>query len=465
MDGDGDVDLMTANINTSDSMRLYRNDGFGNFSLDATLGITGFLAFRPRLLDLDGDGDLDLYTGNQVSNRVYLNDGTGAFSDTGQLLGTGVITQDIAFSDIDGDGDIDVFEASVNGDPNRPWFNNGSGLFSAGTSLGTERSRAAALADFDGDGDLDLVEGRVTGTFIWLNDGAGNFSGETQLSNSDVDAVALADMDGDGDLDLVEGNYSGGDRLLLNDGAGNFTDCGQDLGSDATHGLVVGDVDGDGDLDVATANYLGPNRVWINRAPQVQLNVSSSSGSEAAGSVITVTATAEGAVNGDQSVDLTVSGAGITASDYVLGSTQLTITNGMTGASTSFTVLDDALNEGDEIAQVSISAVSSGLIVGTPDSQTITIVDDDPLPIISGLSFSTGSFAETDGAISVNLSLSRVSAFDQCYKVSFTGDATLNSDYSVSDDDAAAGIQACASAGSTQRAAHPHANRRCGVRR
>ena len=452
VDGDGDVDLVAGNANTSSAVLFYLNDGGGNFTLNAGATISGFNTGELELLDLDKDGDLDLYIGAlNDPNRVYLNDGSGSFTDTGQRLADEQ-TLGIEAGDIDGDGDIDVYESTGGGDINRFWFNDGSGTFTAGPSLGSARAWNSALGDVDGDGDLDLIEGRsngASGSYLRLNDGSGSFDAATALSSTEVYALQLADMDGDGDLDLVEGNYTGGNQVLLNDGSGNFSNTGQSLGSGVTYGIAVGDVDGDGDLDVVDANYTGPNQVWINRKPSVQLSVDSNSGSEAAASVITVTATADATVVGSQTVDLMVSGTGITAGDYVLGNTQLTITDGTTTASTSFTVVDDSLNEGDEDAMVSISTVSSGLTIGTLDSQTITIIDDDPLPTVASLSFSAASFAETGGAITLDLTLDRASAFDQCYTVSFGGVAALGSDYSVSDDDAAAGIQACASAGST----------------
>jgi len=75
--------------------------------------------------------------------------------------------------------------------------------------------------------------------------------------------VSLADLDGDGDIDayVVNGQAN---KVWLNDGAGNFTDNGQSLGSSNSYGISLADLDGDGDIDAFVANYNGQNKVWLN---------------------------------------------------------------------------------------------------------------------------------------------------------------------------------------------------------
>jgi len=114
--------------------------------------------------------------------------------------------------------------------------------------------------------------------------------------------------------------------------------------------------------------------------PTVDLSVSSNNGSEASASVITVTATASAAVSVDQTVDLIVSGTGITTGDYTLSNTTITIPSGNTAGTVTFTVTDDALFEGEETATLTISSLSSGLLPGTTISQDIVIADNDAAP-------------------------------------------------------------------------------------
>ncbi|MGA7934700.1 MAG: esterase-like activity of phytase family protein, partial [Kovacikia sp.] len=111
--------------------------------------------------------------------------------------------------------------------------------------------------------------------------------------------------------------------------------------------------------------------------PTVNLSVSSTTGSEAGQTAITVTAIASSAVTGDQTVNLGVAGAGITAADYTLSNTVITIPNGATSGSVTFTVKDDALIEGTEIAGLSLSNPSAGITLGNTTSQGISILDND----------------------------------------------------------------------------------------
>ncbi len=109
----------------------------------------------------------------------------------------------------------------------------------------------------------------------------------------------------------------------------------------------------------------------------VSLSVSSHTGSEANQSVITVSAVSSLPVFGNQTVTLNVSGTNITADDYSLNNNTITILNGQTTGSVTFTVIDDLLFEGTETAVLTISNPSSGLILGSPVSQNITITDND----------------------------------------------------------------------------------------
>ena len=129
-------------------------------------------------------------------------------------------------------------------------------------------------------------------------------------------------------------------------------------------------------------------------AATVSLSLSSNSGSEAGQTVITVTATAASAVAGNQTVALAVTGSGITAGDYSLSNSTITIASGSTSGSVTFTVVDDALIEATETATLTISSPSSGLTLGSPLSQTITLTDNDsPPPVNLSLSAAAGSEA------------------------------------------------------------------------
>ncbi|BAZ07476.1 esterase-like activity of phytase family protein [Calothrix sp. NIES-3974] len=111
--------------------------------------------------------------------------------------------------------------------------------------------------------------------------------------------------------------------------------------------------------------------------PSVNLSVDPNSGTEAERTVITITAIASTAVSSEQTVDLTVTGGGITAGDYTLSNTRITIPSGQTTGTATLTIVDDSEVEGTETATISITNPSAGLTLGTTTSQNITIIDND----------------------------------------------------------------------------------------
>ncbi len=260
VDGDGDMDLLAGN--------LYLNDGQGNFS-DSGQIVGGQ---QVALADLDGDGDADL----AGVDRIYFNDGKGTFSDSMQQLGNSN-TYGLTLGDIDNDGDIDLI--SGNDGRTEVFTNDGKGIFTnSGQSLGIisginiSFDRTVLLADLDGDNDQDLVAAAIGKGFVrtYSNDGTGVFTTTHVFDGAMTKDVALADLDGDSDLDAVLGNsgdYGFGkpDRILINDGDGNFRRLEKELGDAVTRAIAVADIDADGDLDIASGGCSSSNLVSIYR--------------------------------------------------------------------------------------------------------------------------------------------------------------------------------------------------------
>jgi hypothetical protein len=128
-DGDGDLDLFTANGSNVKS-NLYRNDGGASFTKLSGQHPT-LLASESRSArfgDLDGDGDADLVVGNLLAdNFLYLNQGgaqggvQGAFAQvtTGAAANDNSATLDVDLGDYDGDGVLDLFVANCCNSDNR----------------------------------------------------------------------------------------------------------------------------------------------------------------------------------------------------------------------------------------------------------------------------------------------------------------------------------------------------------
>ena len=285
IDGDGQLDLVAGNGHPDHEgaapNRVWINDGYGTFQQSAQeIGNAHTRALA--LGDVNGDGKLDLVTGNAdgedgESDKVYLNQEAGMLTEA-QSLGSGD-THAVALADVDGDEDLDLITA---GSESSVWINDGEGKFSkSAVELGNVLDERAVLAvgDVDGDGDPDIViGGPTTPLVLWLNNGAGGFvEAPGRVDVDGATAIALGDLDRDTDIDLVVGLEAGGIAILRNDGAGTFArynvqvDGGlaaDTMGMHHAYALALGDVNADGLTDVVAGNHgpvdAEPDMVWIN---------------------------------------------------------------------------------------------------------------------------------------------------------------------------------------------------------
>ncbi len=268
IDGDGDVDLVIANDLSGNVVLV--NDGNGNF----TNGTAGRLVTPPAratyeadLVDIDGDGDLDLLMVNDdyLPNFVYRNNGAGVFTDVSAtaLPANADYSTDQVVGDFDGDGDIDWFVGNAQGPgTSKLYLNNGAGVFvdaTVGRLPGTcFADRRSFAADLDGDGDLDLVL-NTGGNYLWgpptvlRNNGSATFT--LVPLGLGTGLCHAADVDGDGRIDLIDLD---GSRVLRN--LGNFTFAAPVPIAGATAGTFVAlDQDADGRIDL-----VGPAGLFRN---------------------------------------------------------------------------------------------------------------------------------------------------------------------------------------------------------
>jgi hypothetical protein len=241
--------------------RLYLNRGDGTFEDVSAERLPPFrrYSFQPVIVDLDGDGALDVYVAADAQPNVLLrNDGTARFRDVAveggaatNVDGKEQAGMGVASGDLDGDGRPDLFVTNFShesnclyravGGPGRPLFGD------ATRATGLERPSyftlgwGASLADLDSDGDLDLAyanghlypgvdRGATDTTYaqhaaLFENDGTGRLR-EVSSDAGDVAVprvhrgLLVADLDDDGHLDLFLTVLNGRAVVLRNDGRG-----------------------------------------------------------------------------------------------------------------------------------------------------------------------------------------------------------------------------------------------------
>jgi hypothetical protein len=276
-DGDRDPDLLVGFApGPSSVLRVYRNDGTRFTDVTGALGVaTDSGAVRqPAWVDVDDDGDLDLFVAfRDRPNKLYRNDG-GRFTDVARDVGLADTRRTVGavWFDYDADGDLDLYVGNMDGDANG-LFRNDGGRFTdvaeaAGVAWGgrapRERTNGTVrpcAADVNNDGRLDLFMANYGPNGLFLNRGDGRFDDVSAAwgiaIDSRYDACAFADFDNDGRLDLyVNGTVTGGvsyrDHLFRNTGS-RFEDLtpANVEALQADHGVQWVDHDGDGDQDLA----------------------------------------------------------------------------------------------------------------------------------------------------------------------------------------------------------------------
>ncbi len=236
LDGDGDLDLLLANKIDPEHLqasRVYRFENTGTprrpvFRLAGPMALDDTYHQAPALADLDADGDLDMLLGSWRANIAFhRNDGTALEPrfvrvDSAYVTITRGSNTTPALVDIDADGDFDLFigEASgaINfyrntGTPADPHFEFVTDKF-ADIDIG--RRSFPTFADLDGDGDQDLIIGsEANGLSFYRNTGTPQvalFVADTMFA-IDVPVMTtpvFVDIDGDGDLDFFSGGIGGG---------------------------------------------------------------------------------------------------------------------------------------------------------------------------------------------------------------------------------------------------------------
>lgn len=241
---------------------------------------------NPVLVDIDGDGDLDVVMAMELDeNRLYLNDGGGKFTwKKNTFSKVKHDTEHVRVADFDDDGKLDVIFVAEDDQNHELYLGNGDGSFRDVSErlLAMSEGNGLEVGDVNGDGLPDIIVGNSGDrgqNFLWINDidRPGHFIDVTATHfpqvNDATQSIVLGDLDGDGDLDMVVGNEVPPNRLLINNGQGMFTEKTEGLELLVpleTRMALLFDVDGDGDLDIVFSNLTSNGGKW-EKDPQVRV--------------------------------------------------------------------------------------------------------------------------------------------------------------------------------------------------
>jgi len=251
----------------------------------------GFNIPRPQLVDIDGDGDDDLFIQEESGELIFFEHVPGAAppyqwrTDRYQELDVG---EWYRFVDLDRDGDVDLL-AERRFSYLRYYRNDGTAeqarfvsaadtlRDTAGDPIFSDRQNIPNATDIDCDGRIDLLVGRLVGTvtryeevgtdeqgvprFRHLTDSFEDIEIVAQIGSlHGANTMALGDVDGDGDEDLFWGDYfEPGVLFIENTGTCRSPSLrgdprpfpvGDPLATSGYNAPTLGDVDGDGDVDL-----------------------------------------------------------------------------------------------------------------------------------------------------------------------------------------------------------------------
>ena len=259
----------------------------------------------PAFVDIDNDGDLDMFSGEGVGNVNYF-ENTGTSSAPTFVQRTGGANPMNGFDvgnrstpamvDIDNDGDFDMFVGEGTGNFNffqntgtvsAPTFTFTSGASNPLNGVDIGSRSAPFFVDIDNDGDFDMFAGELDGninyfentgtassaTFVQRTGAANPLNGEDVGSTS---VPAFVDLDGDGDFDIFVGEYDGIFNYYENTGSAASPTFVLTTGvNNPLNSVDVGfiskptfaDIDADGDFDMFAGEYTGNFNFFENICP------------------------------------------------------------------------------------------------------------------------------------------------------------------------------------------------------
>ncbi len=272
IDGDGDLEVL---IGSGYSLHAYHHDGSMVSGFPVTTG--GNANYTAAVADIDNDGEVEIAIAGQRSN-LFVYRGNGSL-ETGwpQSLGDddGACCSP-TLADLDDDGDLELIIGTfkdLNGssgyiEARMYVFHHDGTLFDGWPILDVDQygiQATPAVGDIDNDGDLEIIAaGRENQTLLaWHTDGTTVDGWPVQLSGFIEASPTMADIDNDGDLEIFISTSAERVYGVHHDGTA-VTGWPRNMGGGSIQhsSPSIGDIDGDGDLEIVCGSAHNNVYAW-----------------------------------------------------------------------------------------------------------------------------------------------------------------------------------------------------------
>lgn len=264
---------------TTPTIDVLIGDGTGNFTAsnntNSTIPTSGLAG--GTLADVNGDGKLDLIAvdqNNPAGVWTLLGNGDGTFQPPTSVALSGEAGNNVTLVDLNGDGLLDIADLDYSTNTLTVYLATSATTYAPGVPYstsdnnGTDDGCYMTAGDLTGDGKPEIVvsncQNQDDNLTVFVNNGDGSFQSGvyyTAATNSasgtggDVwpSGISIADVNGDGKADIISSNYYGADVTILTgngDGTVNVPSVGYAVGGYPFSPAIVADFNGDGLADI-----------------------------------------------------------------------------------------------------------------------------------------------------------------------------------------------------------------------